>query len=280
MKKILYFLFSLQCTFTFAQKELTLKVHYHPEMSYYQTLHQSSEMSMKYSGSEEILQKLKEKGIQNPTITNNHLKFEMVLKTGKVTDKNNFPLTMEVINTTSSDGKKPFPDNTIIYGTGTTDNLPKLDSIVSKNIDEEYKKALLHTLQSTFSQLSFPEKKLKIGDSFSQESPLSIPIAGVNIKMNITTTYKLLSINNNKGNLDVDINFSMDSAISNYDVIAKGHGKGIMVYDMNTQFLSKYETENVMEMTVKTEKINLELTSKIGYIQTVTASKNHKKKST
>lgn len=95
--------------------------------------------------------------------------------------------------------------------------------------------------------------------------------------MNITTTYKLLSINNNEGNLDVDINFSMDSAISNYDVIAKGHGKGIMVYDMNTQFLSKYETENFMEMTVKTEKINLELTSKISYIQTVTASKNHKK---
>lgn len=63
-------------------------------------------MSLKYTGSEEILQKLKEKGIQNPTITNNHLKFEMVLKTGKVTDKNYFPLTMEVINTTSSDGKK------------------------------------------------------------------------------------------------------------------------------------------------------------------------------
>lgn len=66
---------------------------------------------------------------------------------------------MEFINTTSNDGKKSIPDGTLIYGVGTIDDLPRLDSIVSKNLDENYKKALLQTLQSTFSQLSFPEKK-------------------------------------------------------------------------------------------------------------------------
>jgi hypothetical protein len=276
MKKILLILFTLQFSLTFAQKELTFKVHYNPETNYNQTILQTSEMNLKYIGSEEILQKLKQQGIQNPTIMSSNSKNEMVLKTGKLSNKNSFPITMELINTTSNDEKKPMPDGTIIYGTGTIDDLPKLDSIVSKNIDENYKKALLQTLQSTFSQMSFPIKKLKIGDSFSQESPLSIPIAGVTIKMLITTTYKLLSITNNKGNLDVDITFSMDSNISKYNVKASGHGKGLMVYDMETQFISKYETETQMEMLLKTEKIDLEINSKSGYIQTVVVSKNRK----
>lgn len=273
MKKIILLLSILQYTFTFAQKELNFKIHYNPETNYYQTVQQTSEMSMKYITSEEILQKLKEKGVQNPTITSSNSKIEMVLKTGKLSNAKNFPITMEFINTTSNDGKKSIPDGTLIYGVGTIDDLPRLDSIDSKNLDENYKKTLLQTLQSTFSQLSFPEKKMKIGDSFSQKTPLTMPIADVSIKMLITTTYKLLSITNNKANLDVDLIFTLDSNITKYNIKATGQGKGIIVYDLNTQFISKYETETLMEMFLKADKFDLELNAKSGFIQTVAASK-------
>ena len=272
MKKILIVCFTLYFSFVFAQKELTFKVNYKPETNYKQTIEQNSESKLKYIGSDNFLQKLKEKEIQNPTITNTISKNQIILRTGKLLKTNSFPITMEFVNMTNSEGKKPIPDGTIIYGKGTIDDLPKLDSIVSKNMDEDYKKILLQTLQNTLSQLNFPVKKMKIGDSFSQETPLSIPILGIDLKMSITTNYKLISILNNKGNFDVDVIYTLESKITKFDITASGHGNGKLIYDIENNFLDRYQTNNEMEMFFKTDKFDMEIKSKTGFIQTVEVS--------
>jgi hypothetical protein len=253
---------------------MTFNVRYKPETKYDETIQQTSEVNLKYIGSEEFLQKLKDKGLQNPTITNNDSKREIVVKTGKLVDKNSFPLTMEFVNTISSDGKKAIPDGTLISGIGTMDKMPVLNSIVSESLDEDYKKALLETLQGMLSQLSFPVKEMKVGDSFSQESPLSIPIAETTIKMAITTTYILTGVSANKGYLDVNIVYTMESDIFNYDVRATGSGKGSIIYDIKNSFISRYETINQIEMLFKTKNFDMEIKSTTGFTQTVRISDN------
>lgn len=156
MKKLLIILFVLNISYVFAQNEFTFKVHYNPETNYNQSIQQNSETNIRYIGSEEVMQKLKEKGIQNPTLTNSKSTNNLILKTGKLSKIKSFPLTIEFAKTISNEVKKTIPDGTIIYGSGTIDNLPKLDSIVSENLNESFKKTLLETMQSTFSQLSFP----------------------------------------------------------------------------------------------------------------------------
>jgi hypothetical protein len=276
MRKIILLLLTLTQISCYSQSKdgLTFKVQYKPETKYSQTIEQTSHTDMKYSGSEEFLQKLKDKGVQNPTITDKVSKIESVFKTGKLTDGTNFPLTMEFVRTTSSDGKKDIPDGTLVYGLGSIGNMPTLDSIVSEGLDEEFKKTLLQAMQSTFSQLSFPEKKVKVGESFSRESPLSIPIAGVTIEMTITTNYKLLSITNGIANFDVSQVYKMKSTITKYTIKATGSGKGKLLYDVSNNYYLKYQIDTEMGMNVKLDNFDLDLNSKSGFIQTTVITTN------
>ena len=132
MKKInlLLFIMTLMSYNSQAQDELTFKVQYKPETKYTQTMELTSQTHLEYLGSQEFLQKLKDKGIKNPNIINTQSKTESIFKTGKLTNDTNFPLTMEFIKTTSLDGKKAIPDGTLIFGHGSIGNMPSLDSIV------------------------------------------------------------------------------------------------------------------------------------------------------
>src|ERR1035441_3435396 len=103
-------LFGLFITLTIlscnAQDGLTFKVQYNPQTKYNQTIIQTDEGVVKYSGTDEFLQKLKDKGVPNPKITKTESKTESVFKTGKLTDGTHFPLTIEFVKTTSSNDKK------------------------------------------------------------------------------------------------------------------------------------------------------------------------------
>ncbi len=256
------------------QNSLTFKVQYKPETKYSSTIKQTSYSELTYSGSEEFLQKLNDKGVKNPTITNIESKIETVFKTGKSTDGINFPLTIEIVKTKSNDGKRVIPDGMLIYGHGSNGNMPTLDSIVSDGIKEEFKKTLLQAMQSTFSQLNFPERQVKIGESFSIESPLSIPIAGVTIEITMTTNYHLLRINNGIADFDVSQVYTLKTIIAKYTVNATGSGQGKLFYDVSNNYYLKYQTDNEMEMNLKLDQFDLNLKNKSGFVQTSEISKN------
>jgi hypothetical protein len=275
MKKLPLLLLFTVFQFSLAQtkNELQFKVQYNPETKYDQTLDQTSHFEMKYSGDPEIIQVLKEKGMQNPTITDNHSVIKSVLKTGKLTNKTYFPLTIEFLKTTNSDNKIQIPDGTIIYGKGTPGNMPTLDSIVSKGLDQELKKNIMQIMQSTFAQINIPERKVKVGDVFSLDSPLSIPLAGMQLEMTISTTYKLLSIKNNVADFDVVQAYTMKTNTTKFPMNATGTGKGKLLYDIINNFNLQNQIDMEMSANIKIEKMELNLFSKTGFIQTAKISK-------
>ncbi|MGQ7947138.1 DUF6263 family protein [Flavobacterium sp. WC2509] len=271
MKKIILLLITLTpllCN-SQSQNEVTFKVQFKPNTQYAQTIEQTTKNDMKYSGPAEFLQKLKDRGVQNPMITESQSKIESVFKTGKQTDGTNFPLTMEFVKTTPINGKKIIPDGTLIYGHGSNGNMPTLDSIVSKDLDENLKKTVLQSAQSTFSQLSFPEKRVKIGESFSIDSPLSIPIAGTTVDMTITTNYKLLNVKNGIADFDVSSVYTLKSNMTKYTINATGTSKGKLQYDVTKGYYTKYETDAEIKMQMKLENFEIDLNSKTGSIQTI-----------
>lgn len=257
-----------------SQNELTFKVQYNPETNYNQTVDQTTLTSIKYSGSKDVLKTLKEKGITNPTVTNKKSRTESVIKTGKLTSEKSFPLTMEFIKITKSEGKTEIPDGTIIYGNCTTGNMPTFDSIGTNGISDELKKTILQTVQSLYSQLTFPEKKLKIGEEFSTETPLSIPIAGATIEMVIRTNYKLISINNGIGIFDVSQVYTMKTTITKYTINASGKGKGKLYYNISSNYYVKYQMDSEMKMKMKYENVKLFLNTQSNYLQTTEMIKN------
>ena len=129
-------------------------------------------------------------------------------------------------------------------------------------------------MQSTFSQLNFPERQVKIGESFSIESPLSIPIAGVTIEITMTTNYHLLRINNGIADFDVSQVYTLKTIIAKYTVNATGSGQGKLFYDVSNNYYLKYQTDNEMEMNLKLDQFDLHLKNKSGFVQTSEISKN------
>lgn len=150
---LLLLFIAIQLSVAQTKNEFQFKIQYNPETKYDQTLDQTSYLEMKYAGEPEFMQTLKDKSVQNPTIIDNHSIIESVMKTGKLTNKTYFPLTIEFLKTTNSDNKTQIPDGTIIYGKGTLGNMPTLDSIVSKGLNEEFKKGILETMKATFAQI-------------------------------------------------------------------------------------------------------------------------------
>ena len=267
-------LLTLFTCFSYSQNELIFKVAYNPSTKYSQVVKHTSFTEVTYSGSDEFLKTLQESGVQNPTRTNAESTTESEFNTGKLTDGIHFPVTMKFIKTTSSDGKVPIPNGTVIYGQGAVGNMPTLDSIVSSGLSEDYKTNLLQAMRSTFSQISFPEKKLKLGEEFSQETPLSIPIADVNVEMNITTNYKLVSIIDRVGNFDIIQTYTLKTTLTKYPIKAIGNGKGSLQYDISNSNYITYQMDTDIDIDMKLEKFNLDVKSKSGFIQTTIITKN------
>ncbi len=270
---LLLFVISIQLSVAQTKNELQFKIQYNPDTKYEQTLDQTSHLEMKYAGEADFMQTLKDKGVQNPTIVDNHSVIESVMKTGKLTNKTYFPLTIEFLKTTNSDNKTQIPDGTIIYGKGTINNLPTLDSITSKGLSEEYKKTIMQTMQSFFTQLNIPERKVKVGDVFDLDTPLSIPITGMQMDMTITTTYKLLSITNNVADFDISQVYTMKTNTTKFPMNATGTGKGKLLYDVVNNFNLNYQIDMEMTANMKIEKIELDIKSKMEMLQTAKISK-------
>jgi len=256
------------------QEEITFRVEYQPETKYYQTTVQRSRSETKYSGTDKIIQLLKRNGVQNPTIIDDELKIESVLTTGKTKDSTSFPLQIEFVKTTNNEISQNILEGAVIYGHGTNGNMPTLDSIISDMLDEDFKQKLLEATQNTFSQLTFPNKKLKPGESFSQASTLSIPIAGLTVEMNINTEYKLLNITNGIAFFDVHQIDTMHLNTKQYSLNAAGYGTGQLLFDVSNKYLQQFQLETIMEMNLKNENISLRLLSNSTYFQTTIMKKD------
>lgn len=271
---ILFFILTRFAVITYSQDSLSFKSKYLPEKKYNQTIEQISNTELSYFGPDEFLEKLKNKGIQNPTITNKTSFTECVIKTGSLTDKSIFPLTMEFVKITGSDGKQAMPDGTILYGNISGDNMPVFDSISMAGIDDEIKNSVLQFMQSLNSQLNFPEKKLNVGDEFIRESPLSVPISDVTVEMAITTKYKLKSILDDIALFDILQIYTMESAITKYIITANGNGTGQLFYDIKNNFYLRYLLDTNFEMNAKLDNFSINVYSKTNFIQNTSITKN------
>ena len=66
-----------------------------------------------------------------------------------------------------------------------------LDSISAPKLDSLYKLDLLSSMQKTIAQVSLPEQKINLEESFTREMPINIPVGKFNFNLINTITYTL-----------------------------------------------------------------------------------------
>lgn len=256
-----------------AQQQVNFRIRYQPNTTYKQVITQGVETSLKYAGDPGVLKTLKKQGIENPTLTKKVSETEAAYKTFSTDSTGQFPITITFLKTTSSDGQKSIPNGTVVHGHSSVNDFPTVDSVQSDNLSAEFKKTLLQTMKSLFEQMKLPEKMLKIGESFTEETPITIPIGPMKLEMVIVTNYKLLSVSNGIANINITQTYVVKSEIMNADITGTGKGAGFIKYDIANTFNTYYELNSEMQMAAKIEKVKLTVDVKSTFKQDVVITK-------
>ncbi len=230
---------------------LNFKVEYKPDCVYKQTMTDKTQTETKYDATPEVLQTLKDKGIQNPSKLNNNISVLITLKTGKLGPQNIYPFTMNYIKTESKDGKKEIPDNTFFYGTDTLGRVPMIDSVSPlPDMTADAKKKLVSAVQDMLQESCGPEKKLKVGEQFTREAPMNVDMGFTKLRMTVTSTYSLKNIANNVATFEITQVYALNSTIKNHTFKADGVGKGNIVYDISDNYYKDYAINMTLNMSM------------------------------
>jgi hypothetical protein len=259
-----------------AQNSVNLNVRYRPESVYNQKTAKITEMTIKYNGSPAFLKNLAQHGTTNPTVKKQTSVNNVVFTTGKLNADSTFPLTMQFQKTSESDDNNSLPEGTVIYGHGTGAAMPQLDSIDAPGRDADFRKKVLESAQNLLDQIKYPSQTLKVGEKVSVETPVNMPISGANITMNINTTYKLLRIESGTAWLDIKQLITFKSLSGSFTVKGGGSGKGSMQYNISNSYISQYDLDMNLSVSVKMENFSLSMDQKTAIAQSSTLSANNR----
>ena len=256
MKKITLLLLTLTICSCQSQQEIDFKVGYLPNFNYSLTQKQISESNILYIASDEIIENLKNNGYSNPTITKDTTVLRSVSKTGEL-NGNQFPLNIEVLESSN----KSLGKGMRMHGNYVNESI-KIDSISNSSMSDKSKMELLTSMETMMNQIKYPNRKIKVGESFEQKNPMSMPISDVTIEMEINSIYTLKKVENGVGYFDLDQVYTIKSATKDYKMELDGIGKGQIDFDIKKQFFTKFYLEMEMNLKTELEAFSIELQTK------------------
>jgi hypothetical protein len=238
---------------------LIMKVRYQPESRYLISTIRGTETVITYSGQEIAMQKLKSMNIKNPTISKVKTKTDTELVTaGRLKDKS-YGATLIYKKTNSIDGKNEVPEGTFVYGTIKNGHLPTFHAIASDILDFDQKTQLMQIVRNTFDQFDFPEKQLKIGEQFSMDRPVSLPMEGSVIETVITTTYKLIGIKNGTAQFSISQSYLMSPKMMDNSFKGSGKGNGQLNYSIKDSLVTDYSLKTELDLNKKLDYFEFDL---------------------
>lgn len=255
MKKLLLALLCTGAVVAQTPTEVALKIGYVPQKVYTILQNNTNTATITFSGPDEVIEALKEQGIENPTIEKETNENVLEITTGKLNPKGDFPLEMRVISTDNERFGVVLGPNAVIYGHATTNNFPVLDSL--SGVEQQYEQALLQSMRAVLSQIKYPEQKIKVGQSASINTPMSIPMGGIVLTMDINSTYTLKSINGHMADYDMDIVCTLNGNFGKRNVVGGGSGKGVMTYDTSNNYYKSYNMDISMQASIENEGVTI-----------------------
>jgi len=259
-------LFTLIASFLFIpllfsqETSVIFKAGYMPEKEYRTIQSTTITGLMDFKVDKKTKNVLEESGISLPMKMSGKNESETIITTGSIKD-DVFPVSFRYNKSMSSSSiagkiqeeeESPFT-KCVIYGV-CNNSIVTIDSIAGEYLDEAQKSLLSKTIESIQNLIKFPDHPLKIGETFTQKIPLSIPVPGIeNTDITVVSKYKLTKIADGKAYFDLQqkLLFNMD-AESN-EIKLKGGGKGKAEYDIANNIISYSRSAILLKMKMKIE---------------------------
>jgi hypothetical protein len=237
-----------------AQEAVTFKMVYLPKTNYTITSEVKTNMNMAPVG--------------QPMVMDMSMQSTSVIATGAADQSKTIPLKFSsktgAMSMTMNGQQMPGTDaatQTVMYGKYTADGKMQIDSVAGKRLDDNTRNAMIAVINNVQNGLTFPDHPIKVGETFTRDTPFDMPLPGLassaGNKATVKMTYKLLSITNNIAAFDlieeVTVKTKQDAADQNLQLKIGGTGTGTITYDIKKQFF-----------TTMTNNLNMDFDINVG----------------
>jgi len=272
MKKLIYLSLLLIGFNAEAQKGVVFKMKFLPNHDYSGSVNLDITCKVNLSGDNAVLDKLQTQGITFPLNANAVMKMTTDTKTGANGANNSFPLTMTFkfdelnVNLNGKEIPVPIPAAATtmnIYGHVGADGKLMADSIGGNKMKDTSQQKISQMMNSFQQRINFPDRPLHIGDTFTQDMPLGIPV-GTNMKMDAKTTYKLVNISNGTAFFDVTQSMNMAIPVKTETVTLIGSGSGKLIFDIKNNFPIDFKDNITLKFAGTIEKVAIDATAQFN----------------
>ena len=239
-----------------SQTEIHFNPQFQPGYIYTLTSKQVTEHRMEIIGSNQVLDSLKRKGVENPTINKTSGEIISKLNVGE-TNKTNNPIQIEILN-----AKEMGLNDGINFSGKLVDGMAKIDSISAFYFTVDEKKALMKAMELLINKIKIPDQIIKVGESYEYEDVASIPIIGKDIEAKINSIYILKNVENETAFFDITQEYDANMIIDGNKVRSRGVGNGHFSYNLENKFINEYYLDLNLTMQTELESFSIEIQSK------------------
>jgi len=260
MKTILFaFVASFTCLTAIAQEGFKFELKIEPNKTYTTQMESQTNGTIDFKADETLLEQMKANGVETPMKMEQESTMILVSKTGEKNENGDISANMSyetiasktVVNGEPIDKPNPLDDMQII-GHYDAQNIFKIDSVIGSNVTDQLRSTITQTMENVQKQIDFPKEELKIGDTFDNEIPMSIPMQGLNsMDIIINSTYLLTDVSKGIAYFDVDQAITLDSEQEQMKLSASGSGKGVCEFSIDDNYLIKYTSELPITMNME-----------------------------
>jgi hypothetical protein len=272
MKKLIYLSILLFAFKAEAQQSITFKLQYLPNHNYNGTVSMDMNCNITLKGDTQTMNKLTAQGIVQPIALNVGMKMIGNIKTGSPDVKSVFPLTMnykiDTMSLTLSGKTIPIPakinQDINIYGHVGADGKLKADSVSGNKLKDTSQQKISQMMNAFQNIIKFPDHPLHVGDTFTQDMPFNIPMAGNNMATNAKVVYKLASITDGNAYFDVTQSMNMTIPIKGKSITLTGSGTGKMIYDLKNSFPTDFKSNISLNFDGQVETMQIDGTASMN----------------
>jgi hypothetical protein len=260
-----------------AQQTVQFVFKYLPNTNYTSSVVAQTSGEINFKGSEEDLKKLKASGANEKMTLTGTMQMAYTIKSGSYKTDKVFPvlLTYNSINNKQLLDGKEMPTrpnvfvNKSIFAHSDAGGKLKIDSVSnSANNADSVIKVVAAVIDNFNRQINFPEKGMKIGDTFTQDLPMNLPVMGSNVAVAMTLTYNLTAIKNDIGYFDVSQTAAFTFPTTYGAVDIKGTGNGKLEFSVKKSFPIKYESLSEITYAMKIENLEVAGLAKVNTVLT------------
>ncbi|UJH66527.1 hypothetical protein [Allomuricauda sp. SCSIO 65647] len=243
-----------------AQEAFIFKTRFEPNSKYITKTISKANSTVNFNADAAILEGMKSNGMELPIVMQQESDMTIINQTHEKDGEGNVPFTifydkMEASTTmngnTMPQEKNPFL-GVKIYGEYSFEGKMKLDSIAGEGLDEQIKNTLKATLVQAQNLVEFPKDPIQEGDSFINNTPMTIPMGNMKpMEIIIISTYHLKKIEGQIAFFDIAQSISMATGQENMNLKAEGEGTGKMQYDIANYLMIRNETILPMKMEME-----------------------------